>query len=170
MLSISDDNKSEVIETFTSTSQYLDGLFNVDNNFFDSMVNHIYPSELQSHKANVSDTEASILEFQLCISDGFVMVKFLIKRDYFYLDIVNLQVLDGDVPRSTSYGVYTSQHIRFVPVSSHVDDFNTLKKLLTAKFLRQEYRYHKFHQAFSKFYWRHFDLVSKCNVGLKTLL
>ena len=45
--------------------------------------------------------------------------------------------LDGDVPRSTSYGVYISQLIRFARVSSHVDDFNT-RKVLTAKLLRQD--------------------------------
>ena len=46
MLCLSDDNQSEVIEAFSSTSRYLDDLLNIDNNFFDSMVNHIYPSEL----------------------------------------------------------------------------------------------------------------------------
>ena len=49
---------SDVIEAFNSTSRYLDDLLNIDNNFFDSMVNRIYPSELQLNKANVSDTEA----------------------------------------------------------------------------------------------------------------
>ena len=39
MLSLSDDNQSEVIEVFTSTSRYLDDLLNIDNTFFDSMVN-----------------------------------------------------------------------------------------------------------------------------------
>ena len=53
MLSLSDDNQSEVIEAFNSTSRYLDDLLNIDNNFFDNMVNHIYPSELQLKKANV---------------------------------------------------------------------------------------------------------------------
>ena len=41
---------------------------------------------------------------------------------------------------------------------------------LTAKLLRQGYKYHNFRREFSKFYRRHFDLVSKNNVGLKTLL
>ena len=53
---------------------------------------------------------------------------------------MNFPFLDGDVPRSTSYGVYISQLIRFARVSSHVDDFNTRNKVLTAKFLRQGYR------------------------------
>ena len=47
MLSLSDNNQSEVIEGFNSTSRYLDDLFNIDNGFFDSMANHIYPSEHQ---------------------------------------------------------------------------------------------------------------------------
>ena len=38
------------------------------------------------------------------------------------------------------------------------------------RLLRQGYRYHKIRKAFSKFYRRHFDIVSKYNVGLKTLL
>ena len=58
MLSLSDNNQSEVIEAFNSTSRYLDDLLNINTTFFDSMVNHIYPSELQLNKANVSDTEA----------------------------------------------------------------------------------------------------------------
>ena len=78
---------------------------------------------------------------------------------------LNFPFLDGDVPRSTSYGVYISQLIRFARVSSHVDDFNTRNKVLTAKLLRQGYKYHKIRKAFSKFYRRHFDMiVSKYNV------
>ena len=42
MLSLSDDNQSEIIEAFNSTSRNLDDLLNIDNNCFDSMVNHIY--------------------------------------------------------------------------------------------------------------------------------
>ena len=58
-LSLSDANQSDVIEAFNSTSRYLDDLLNIYNNFFDSMVNHIYLSELQLNKDNVSDIEAS---------------------------------------------------------------------------------------------------------------
>ena len=158
MLSHSEDNQSDVIEAFNSTSRYLDDLLNIDNNFFDSMVNSIYPSELQLNKANVSDTEASFLDLHLSISDGFVKTKIHDKRDDFDFDIENFPFLDGDAPRSTSYGVYISQLIRSARVPSQADDFNTLNKVLTAKLLRQGYRYHKIRKAFSKFYRRHFDI------------
>ena len=47
---------------------------------------------------------------------------------------MKFQFLDGDVPRSTSYGIYISQLIRFARVSSPVDNFNTGNKVLTANF------------------------------------
>ena len=134
MLSVSDANQSEVIEAVNSTSRYLDDLLNIDNNFFESMINHIYPSELQLNKANVSDTEASFSDLHLSISDGFVKTKIFDKRDDFDFGIVNFPFLDGDVPHSTSYGAYISQLIRFARVSNHVDDFNTRNKVLTTNF------------------------------------
>ena len=65
-----------------------------------------------------------------------------------------------DAPRSTSYGVYISQLIRFSRASSYVADFNTRNKLLTQKLLKQGYRYHKFRKTFSKFYRRYYNLIS----------
>ena len=92
MLSLSDDNQSEVIEAFNSTSRYLDDLLNFDKYFFDSMVNYIYPSELQLNKAKVSDTEALFLDLHLSISDGFVKTKIFDKRDDIDFDIVNYSI------------------------------------------------------------------------------
>ena len=88
----------------------------------------------------------------------------------FNFDIVNFPFLDGDVPRRASYGVYISQLIRFARVCNHVADFNTRNKCLKAKRLQQGYRYHKLRKTFSKFYRIHYELISKFNVGLKTLL
>ena len=155
MTSLSDVKQAEIIEAFP---------------YFEGMVNRIYPPELQLNKANTADTEAPFLDLHLSISNGFVSSKIYDKRDDFDFDIVNFPFLDGDVPRSTSYGVYISQLIRFARVSSHVVDFNARNKSLTAKLLQQGYRYHKLRKTFSKFYRRHYELVSKFTVGLKTLL
>ena len=162
--------KMSIKTSLHSTSRYLDDLLNIDNPYFEGMVNRIYPPELQLNKANTADTEAPFLDLHLSISNGFVSSNIYDKRDDFDFDIVNFPFLDGDVPRSTSYGVYISQLIRFARVSSHVVDFNARNKSLTAKLLQQGYQYHKLRKTFSKFYRRHYELVSKFNVGLKTLL
>ena len=110
------------------------------------------------------------MDLHLSISNRFVSSNLYDKRDDFDFDIINFSFLDGDSPHSTSYGVYISQLIRFARVSSHVADFNVRNKSLTAKLLQQGYRYHELRKTFSKFYRRHYELVSKFNVGLKTLL
>ena len=74
------------------------------------------------------------MDLHLSISNSFVSSKIYDKRDDFDFHIVNFPFLDGDVPRRPSYRVYISQLIRFARVcrSSHVDDFNTRNKCLTA--------------------------------------
>ena len=161
MDSLNHANQADVIEAFNSTSRYLDDLMNIDNPYFEDMVNQIYPLELQLNKANISDTEAPFLDLHLSVANGFVSSKIDDKRYPF---------LDSDVPRRASYGVYISQLFRFARVCNHVTDFNARNKCLTAKLLQQGYRYHKLRKTFSKFYRRHYELISKYNVGLKTLL
>ena len=158
MKSLTKEKRYDLIDAFNSTSRYLDDLLNIDNIHFEHMVHRIYPAELQLNKANASDTEAAFLDLNLSIHNDIVS------------DIVNFPFLDGDVPQRPSYGVYISQLIRFARASSHVTDFNNRNKFLTAKLLKQGYRYHKLRKAFSKFYRRHFELIETYHVSLKKLM
>ena len=47
MKDFSSDNQADVIKAFNLTSRYLDDLHNIDNPYFEGMVNQIYSSELQ---------------------------------------------------------------------------------------------------------------------------
>ena len=81
MTSLSGVKQAEIIEAFKSSSRYLDDLLNIDNPYFEGMVNRIYPPELQLNKANTSDTNAPFLELHLSISNGFVSSKIYDKHD-----------------------------------------------------------------------------------------
>ena len=52
----------------------------------------------------------------------------------FSFELVDFPALDGDIPRSPSYGVYILQLIRFVRVCSNVSDFNSRNQFLTLTF------------------------------------
>ena len=110
MLSLSDNNQYNIIEAFNSTSRYLDDLLNIDNPYFEQMVGQIYPTELQLNKANSSDTEAPFLDLNLSITNGIVSSKIYDKRNDLNFEILNFPFLDGDAPRSYSYGVYISAY------------------------------------------------------------
>ena len=56
MTSLSNDNQADIIVAFNSTSRYLYDLLNIDNPYFEGVVNKIYPPELKLNKANTSDT------------------------------------------------------------------------------------------------------------------
>ena len=118
MMSLSDDKPADVIDAFNTTSRYFDDILNINNVYFDNIVGQIYPSELQLNKANTSETEAAFLDLHLSISNDIVSTKIYDKRDDFDFEIVNFPFLDGDVPCSTSYGVFISQLIPFARTSS----------------------------------------------------
>ena len=108
------------------------------------LISNEWYTELQLNKANSFDTETPFWD-------------------------LDFPFLDGDVTDSPSYVVYISQLIRFAIVRSNVSDFNIRNPFLTAKLLKQGYRYHKIRKAFSKFYHRHSELIVKNNIGLKPL-
>ena len=137
MLSLSDNNETDTIEAFNSTSRYLDDLLNIDNTYFEQMVGQLYPTELQLNKVNSSDTEAPFLDLNLSITNVIVSSKICDKWDDFNFEIVNFQFLDGDVLRFPFYCVYISQLIRFARVCSSVDDFNNRNLFVTAELLKR---------------------------------
>ena len=169
MLNLKPDYKqADISDVFNTASRYLDDILNINNLYFYTMVSQIYPSESSNlikvskgakirNRYNKANT--AFLDMHLSISDNIVSTKIYDKRDDFDFEIGNFPFRYGDVPRSTSYGVIISQLIRFARASSHVADFNTRNKLLTQK-LRK---------TFSKLYRRYYDLISKFQIGLKTL-
>ena len=75
MLSLSENNQTNIIEAFNSISRYLDDLHNIDNTYFEQIIGQIYPTELQLNKANSFDTEAPFLDLNLSITNGIVSSK-----------------------------------------------------------------------------------------------
>ena len=47
MMALSDDKQADIIDTFKTTSRYLDDILSINNVYFDNMVSKIYPSEHQ---------------------------------------------------------------------------------------------------------------------------
>ena len=97
--------------------------------------------ELQLNKANISDTEAPILDIHLSVANRFVSSKIYDKRGGFDFDIENFPFLDGDIPCIASY-VYTFRILLGLLESAIM--------LQTSTF-QQGYRYHKLQKRFLNF-------------------
>ena len=78
MKDLSNDDQADIFKAFNSTSRYLDDLLNIDNPYFEGMVNQIYPPELQFNKANTSDTESPFLDYISLFQTDLFPPKFVI--------------------------------------------------------------------------------------------
>ena len=68
--------------------EILGDILNINNIYFDIMLNQIYSSELQPNKAYTSDTEAAILDLHLSISNDIVSSKIYDNHDDFDSEII----------------------------------------------------------------------------------
>ena len=83
LLFLSDNNQTDNIEAFHSTSRYLDDLLNIDNPYFQQMVGQIYPTELQLNKAIILIQRLRYLGLNLSIINGTVSSTIYDKQDDF---------------------------------------------------------------------------------------
>lgn len=65
----------------------------------------IYPHELTLNKTNSRNNKSSFLDFDLTVENSVVITKNYDKRYDFDFDIVTIPHFNGDVPKSTFYGV-----------------------------------------------------------------
>ena len=132
MKDLSSDNQADVIKAFNSASQYLDNLHILTTLILKEWSTKFIHLNCNLIKPILQISRPPFLDLHMSISNGFVSSKIYDKRDDFDFHILNFPFLDGDVPRRPSCGVYISQLIRFARVCSHVDDFITRNKCLTA--------------------------------------
>ena len=104
------DNQTNVIESFNSTSRYLDDLLNIDNPYFEGMANISYPLEPQLNKANAKDTKAPYLDLHVSVANGFFFLELLVccltyrgSNGVFLLLRISLSYLAQGSPSSGSY-------------------------------------------------------------------
>ena len=92
--------------------EYLDDILNINNVYFDNMV-----SQYTLQSSNLIKPIFLIKKPHFQTSIDIVSTKIYDKRHDLDFEIVYFPFFDGYVPRSTSYGVYISQLIRFARAS-----------------------------------------------------
>ena len=152
MTSLSDDNQADIIESFNSTYRYLDNLFDIENPYFEGMINQIYPLSFNRIKLILQILRPPFWIFIYL----FLMVLFPPK---FMINTTNLLFL-----MTPSYGVYISQLKRFARVFSHVEDFMLVINASLLNFSNMVIGIIRLERFFSKFYCCHYEPISKFNV------
>jgi len=163
--------KRNLARQFNLTYRYIDDLISFGNKNFHQYLSQIYPKELQIKPTNESDFVTHYLDLTFMRDkDDKISTKLYDKRDDFSFQIVNFPFLSSNIPSSPTYGVYTSQLIRYARCCSQYSDFSARHKTLVERLLSQGFKSNRLSNTFKKFYDRHNDLIGKYNVSLPNLL
>ena len=132
-------------------------LFNNDG-FMDKYKSIIYPSELALSSDDKDERSVNYLDLNLETKDNIINYKIYDKRDKFPFKIVNFT---GNIPKSHSYGVFTSQLIRFARGCKFYEDFKFRAKYLFDRLIKQKFKKSKLIHTYQKFLLKYSYLVKK---------
>ena len=131
------EGKSDDAILLNSVFRYQDDciVFN-DDDYFSRNWKHIYSREMMLKETNV-DTRCNYLDLTILNDNNIFQYKSYDKRLDFNFDVINYTDLTGNVPNCQSYGVFTSQIIRFCEVNSEFEGFEQDIKRLINNLIKQ---------------------------------
>ena len=119
LLIYSTTGRKQLASRFNFTYRYIDDVLSINNTEFENYLGHMYPIELEIKDTTESNTSASYLDLLLSVGrDGQLHTSIYDKRDDFNFHITNLPFLSSNIPTSPTYGVFTSQLIRYAQAFS----------------------------------------------------
>ena len=122
-----------------------------DNGIFKAHYKHMYPPEMVLQGTNLSTAICTFLDLRISVFRGKFRYKSYDKRNEFNFSIANYPHLVGNIPISTSYGVFMSQLVRFCDISLDINSFIADIKDMTAKFIKQGFKIEMLKDTYLKF-------------------
>ena len=119
-------------------------------------------------KTNVSPNKGTFLDLPVSIYRQKFLYYSWDKRRDFNFPIVNYPDLSGNIPSSQSYGVYTSQLIRFCDINMTFCHFFTDIQQLTEKFMSQSFDSNKLRDKLILFRNSYFFKWAKYGVDISS--
>ena len=150
---LKNSGRSAEAKLISATFRYQDDciVFN-DAQLYNHVATEIYPPEMVLKETNVSPMEVNYLDLNIqCINNTFSYKSYDKRKDYNF-EIINYSDLSGNIPINQSYGVFTSQLIRFCDINGSFDNFINDIKILVDKLLCLGYKAKLLKAKFLKFY------------------
>lgn len=164
------NNRTDLAISLANMYRYQDDciIFN-DYGIFGNNWKEVYPEEMHLEKTNTGNT-CTFLDLAISIQDGKFLYQSYDKRKDFNFDIINYPHLNSNVPQIPSYGVFTSQLIRFCEVNSQLLHFKNDIQLLVQKLVKQKFDPAILKAKFTQFYGNNIIRWSKFGTDIYNLL
>ena len=168
---LKDTGRSEEAKLISAIFRYQDDCiaFN-DAQLYNDVATEIYPPEMVLKETNVSPTQVNYLDLNIqCINKTFSYKSYDKRKDYDF-EIINYPDLSGNIPTNQSYGIFTSQLIRFCEINGLFEDFVNYLNILVGKLLGLGYKANIIRRKFLKFYKHEIHRWAKYDRDLSTVV
>ena len=119
---------------------------NIDN--FRELAREIYPPSLELSQENDDLSQATVLDMQVNILDGFFRTKVYNKTDSFPFQVISMPFIESNIDSKICYKVFYSQVLRYGRLCSFLKDFEDRVKLLGDMLLERGYKKEKLGREF----------------------
>ena len=162
-----ENNHIETAKNLSQMFRYQDDCISMnDNSVFKDHYNKIYPKEMILKNTIISRDKCSFLDLTISIYHGKFLFYSYDKRDDFDFQVVNYPNLKGNIPSLQSYGVYSSQLVRFCDINLSINNFINDVNKMTHKFLNQGFSKEKLVKKYEQFLSKFMYKWSKYNVDM----
>jgi len=125
-------------------------IFN-DEGAFSDIWKEVYPTEMQLEQTN-NVCDCTFLDLAISKRNGKFFYQSYDKRKDFNFEVINYPHLHSNIPTAPSYGVFTSQLVRFCDVNSLWLHFKNDIQLLINKLVNQYFDPLQLKYRFTQFY------------------
>ena len=155
-------NKYKLLNKFLGCGRYIDDLLMINNDHtMDKVMFDIYPEELILVPDKSTGKSVSFLDLKLVIEDSVIYSHIYDKRDIFDFPVVNFPILSGNIPLSSSYGVFIGEIVRYARACTYFKHFKERTLSLVTKLLKQFYTKKRLKRTWFKFCNSHLLLIQK---------
>ena len=127
-----------VARKFGNIFRFIDDLVAInDGNEFENHFNKIYLDELILKKENISHTETTFLDLQLCINEGQIQISSYDKRNCYNFNAVKFPYKSSTIPSNMFFANINAEILRICQATSSVVQFIKTCKVFLYQMLRQ---------------------------------
>ena len=132
-----------------------------DRGVFSSIIADVYPAEMIVNNTNLSSSKCTYIDLLISIYKGKFLYRLYDKRKDFNFNVISFPFLCGNIPKSTTYGVFLSQLVRYCEVNCNFSHFKNDVIELSKKLCNQGFELKEIARKFDQFYESKINIWSK---------
>ena len=164
------EGKIDIAKLLSNTYRYQDDCIAINDKaifkkHFELMYNG---SAMELKNTNLSRDKCNFLDLTISIYQGKFIYRSYDKRNDFNFNVVNYPNLSGNIPVSQSYGVFTSQLVRYCSINSSFKNFVSDVRQLTYTLYNQNFQHNGLVSRYGRFCCKYLYTWAKYNKDIQT--